>query len=195
MPRLPGRPYTDSPVRGRDPRSRDLTGLGVDPLRGDLRSMLIQTHHDRHPRPPQAPRFLQSPRGQRRARAEEVPTREPGRARPLMPSIKSRRPSRTGDERQCERKSGQHGRQPETEGQLAAGPDHLPHVGHHRQGNENSKPPSGSPNYASSCAGPRWRDRPRRRRRTCCVVARLAAGICRCHHRLVKANAVAGAPD
>src|SRR4029434_4757697 len=73
-------PAHASPVRRRDPRSRDLTGLGVDPLRGDLRSMLIQTHYDRHPGPPQAPRFA-SLRGQRRARAEEVPTREPRRAR------------------------------------------------------------------------------------------------------------------
>ena len=32
-----------SPVRRRDPRSRDLTGVGVDPLCGDLRSVLIQT--------------------------------------------------------------------------------------------------------------------------------------------------------
>jgi hypothetical protein len=36
------------PVRRRDPRSRDLTGLGIQPLRGDLRSVLIKTHHDRH---------------------------------------------------------------------------------------------------------------------------------------------------
>ena len=35
-------------------------------------------------------------------------------------------PSRTGDERHCERKSGPTGRQPETESQLAAGPGPSP---------------------------------------------------------------------
>ena len=30
------------------PRARDLTGLGIQPLRSDLRPVLIQTHHDRH---------------------------------------------------------------------------------------------------------------------------------------------------
>ena len=35
-------------VRRRNPRTRDLTGLGIDPLRGDLSPMLIKTHHDRH---------------------------------------------------------------------------------------------------------------------------------------------------
>jgi hypothetical protein len=35
-------------VRRRDPRPEDLARRGVDPLRGDLRAMLIQTHHERH---------------------------------------------------------------------------------------------------------------------------------------------------
>ena len=36
------------PIRWRDSRARDLTRLSVEPLRGDLRPMLIQSHHDRH---------------------------------------------------------------------------------------------------------------------------------------------------
>src|ERR1039458_9848509 len=36
------------PVRWRDPRPRDLTSLGVQPHRGDLRSVLIKAHHERH---------------------------------------------------------------------------------------------------------------------------------------------------
>jgi hypothetical protein len=43
-------------VRRRHPRPPDLTRLGVDPLRRDLRSVLIQSHYDRHQGPPQAPR-------------------------------------------------------------------------------------------------------------------------------------------
>jgi hypothetical protein len=35
-------------VRRRDPRPRDLAGLYVQPLRGDLRAILIKAHHDRH---------------------------------------------------------------------------------------------------------------------------------------------------
>jgi len=44
-------------MRRRDPRPRDLAGRRVDPLGGDLRSMLIKSHYDRHQGPPQAPRF------------------------------------------------------------------------------------------------------------------------------------------
>jgi hypothetical protein len=36
-------------MRRRDPRPADLTSLGVDPLRRDLCSVLIQSHYDRHP--------------------------------------------------------------------------------------------------------------------------------------------------
>jgi hypothetical protein len=36
------------PVRRRHPPARHLAGLRVDPLRSDLRPMLIETHHDRH---------------------------------------------------------------------------------------------------------------------------------------------------
>ena len=43
-------------VRRRHARARDLAGRGVDPLGGDLRSMLIKSHYDRHQGPPQAPR-------------------------------------------------------------------------------------------------------------------------------------------
>ena len=32
----------------RDPGARDLTGDRLDPLSCDLRTMLIQSHHDRH---------------------------------------------------------------------------------------------------------------------------------------------------
>ena len=35
-------------VRRRDPRARNLPRDRVDPLRGDLRAVLIQTHHQRH---------------------------------------------------------------------------------------------------------------------------------------------------
>ena len=35
-------------VRRRDPRARHLAGDRVDPLRRDLRTMLIHPHHDRH---------------------------------------------------------------------------------------------------------------------------------------------------
>jgi hypothetical protein len=35
-------------VRRRDPRTGDLTGDRVDPLRGDLRAVLIHPHHQRH---------------------------------------------------------------------------------------------------------------------------------------------------
>jgi hypothetical protein len=45
------------PVRRRHPRPPDLTSLGVNPLGRDLRSVLIQTHYDRHQGPPRAPRF------------------------------------------------------------------------------------------------------------------------------------------
>ena len=54
---------TDAAVRRRDPRARDLAGDRLDPLRRDLRPMLIQPHHDRHadtspsiPRSPARPR-------------------------------------------------------------------------------------------------------------------------------------------
>src|ERR1019366_3588556 len=42
-------------VRRRDTSPTDLTRLGVEPLRRDLRSVLIQSHYDRHQGPPQAP--------------------------------------------------------------------------------------------------------------------------------------------
>jgi hypothetical protein len=35
-------------VGGRDPRARHLACLGVEPLRGDLRSVLVKSHYDRH---------------------------------------------------------------------------------------------------------------------------------------------------
>jgi len=41
-------PSDSLPMRRRDPRPRDLAGLGVQPLRDDLRSVLIKPHHDRH---------------------------------------------------------------------------------------------------------------------------------------------------
>jgi len=49
---LTGKPRQEAPNAGtvgrRHPRARDLAGLGVQPLRGDLRAVLIQPHHDRH---------------------------------------------------------------------------------------------------------------------------------------------------
>src|SRR5215211_2682768 len=44
-------------MRRRDPRPAHLAGLGSEPLRGDLPSMLVKSHYDRHKGPPQAPRF------------------------------------------------------------------------------------------------------------------------------------------
>src|ERR1019366_9688566 len=49
---LTTKPLTEPPhpgaVRRGDPRPRDLARVGIDPLHGDLRSMLIKTHHNRH---------------------------------------------------------------------------------------------------------------------------------------------------
>jgi len=44
-------------VRRRHAPAPHLAGLGIDPLTGDLRSMLIKSHYDAHQGPPQAPRF------------------------------------------------------------------------------------------------------------------------------------------
>ena len=41
-------PAHTSPVRRCDARPHHLARVGVQPLRGDLRSVLIQAHHDRH---------------------------------------------------------------------------------------------------------------------------------------------------
>jgi hypothetical protein len=43
-------------MRRRLPRPAHPTGRGIDPLGGDLPSMLVKTHYDRHTGPPQAPR-------------------------------------------------------------------------------------------------------------------------------------------
>jgi len=40
-------PHTGA-VRRRHPRPRDLARRGVDPLTGDLRSVLVESHYDRH---------------------------------------------------------------------------------------------------------------------------------------------------
>jgi hypothetical protein len=57
----PGEPRREPPdvisVRGRHAGAADLTGLGVQPLGGDLSPMLIQSHYDRPTGPPQAPRL------------------------------------------------------------------------------------------------------------------------------------------
>ena len=37
-----------SAIRGRHTRALHLAGLGVDPLTGDLSSMLVKSHHDAH---------------------------------------------------------------------------------------------------------------------------------------------------
>jgi hypothetical protein len=44
-------------MRRRHPRTAHLAGGGVDPLGGDLPSMLVKSHYDRHTGPPQAPRL------------------------------------------------------------------------------------------------------------------------------------------
>jgi hypothetical protein len=39
-----------------DARAADLAGRRLDPLGGDLRSVLVESHYDRHSGPPHAPR-------------------------------------------------------------------------------------------------------------------------------------------
>ena len=51
-----------SAVRRHDARALHLAGLRVDPLAGDLSSMLVKSHYDAHQGPPQAPRFPQPAR-------------------------------------------------------------------------------------------------------------------------------------
>jgi hypothetical protein len=55
-------PADPGAIRRRHTRARDLPGRRIDPVGGDLRSMLIESHYDRHEGPPQAPR-LQGLRG------------------------------------------------------------------------------------------------------------------------------------
>ncbi len=43
-------------VSRRDALALDLAGIGVQPLGGDLRSVLVKSHYDRQQGPPQAPR-------------------------------------------------------------------------------------------------------------------------------------------
>ena len=59
-------PAHPCPIRRRYPRPRDLAGVGVEPLGGDLRSMLVKSHHDRH--------FVIAPHVQLRAPAAFSPT-------------------------------------------------------------------------------------------------------------------------
>ena len=73
-----------SPMRRRDPRPHHLTRIGIQPLRSDLRPVLIKPHHDRHLQRLLTPR-LARPRPRTDPRR---PTAEPGRPR-HMPSIKS----------------------------------------------------------------------------------------------------------
>src|ERR1035437_7506742 len=89
----PAKELTDRvAVRRRDPPAGHLAGHGLDPLAGDLRTMLIQTHHDRHPptpfprslgaAPPPPPRPRPPPPPPHRrpcaAVAPSYPTRRPG---------------------------------------------------------------------------------------------------------------------
>ena len=43
-----GEPPHSGAVGRRDTRARNLTAGGVDPLGGDLRSVLVESHYDRH---------------------------------------------------------------------------------------------------------------------------------------------------
>jgi hypothetical protein len=52
-----GEPPHAGAIGRRHAPARHLTGRRVNPLSGDLRSMLIESHCDRHKGPPQAPRF------------------------------------------------------------------------------------------------------------------------------------------
>ena len=92
-------------VRRRDPRARDLAGDRVDPLRRDLRPMLIQTHHDRHQTTsPRQPR-RRSTRRQRQPGTQPIAYREPrsvppvrmaGRAAAIRARLQRRSTRRTG---------------------------------------------------------------------------------------------------
>ena len=44
-------------VSRRHPSTLHLAGLSIEPVSGDLRSMLVKSHYDCHQGPPQAPRF------------------------------------------------------------------------------------------------------------------------------------------
>ena len=44
-------------IRRRHPCALHLAGLSIDPLAGDLSSMLVKSHYDAHSGPPQAPRL------------------------------------------------------------------------------------------------------------------------------------------
>jgi hypothetical protein len=59
------KPAHRPPIRRRDPPARQLTALGVKPLGGDLRPMLVKSHHDRHH---VSPRVEHRTREQRSAR-------------------------------------------------------------------------------------------------------------------------------
>ena len=64
----PELPHRD-PVRRRDSRTADLAGERVDPLRRDLRPVLIHPHHDRHQTPTLSPAQRSSTRRSKARRA------------------------------------------------------------------------------------------------------------------------------
>ena len=76
----PSEPREEPPdagaVRRRDPPTRHLAGREIDPLRGDLRPMLIEPHHDRQPpsRVPLHQPFLRSSAIRAVTRAASSPT-------------------------------------------------------------------------------------------------------------------------
>jgi hypothetical protein len=84
-------------VRRRHPGTADFTRLGVQPVGRDLHSMLVESHYDRHPGPPHAPRSITGTpcapelrrslhaRGQKPAHAIFRLTRRTGRAEPNAP--------------------------------------------------------------------------------------------------------------
>jgi hypothetical protein len=57
-------PYPGT-VRRADPRATDLTAIQIDPLRSDLRPMLVYAHHDRH--------LHQLPSSRRQRPAQRIP--------------------------------------------------------------------------------------------------------------------------
>ena len=130
----PARP----PQQRREPARADLDGLVAEDLTGRdidrsqrVRALVgVRPEHDHDPRP----HPFRPDAGRSADRACWGRCHAP---------IRSRRTSPTGDERHNKRKSGQPADSLK-ESQLAAGRDHPPRVGRHRQPNPNSKPRSGS---------------------------------------------------
>ena len=117
-----------SPMRRRDPRAHHLTGLGVQPLRSDLRSVLIKPHHDRHLQRLLTPDCV----AETTHRPEEAYRQT--RTAQHMPSIKSR-PGILGRRRATQRDQVRPTVDSQGESQPAADPNSNDPAGQHRINN------------------------------------------------------------